>query len=81
MGKRKWGPELSRKNSQRASHSELLQKPPFRAEKIGDKTDRVPWEDVVAKMKQFQEEHQIPIFCSIITWCSYTMEWCMCRRF
>lgn len=64
MGKRKWRPELSRKNSQRPSHSELLQKPPFRAEKIGDKPDRVPWEDVVAKMKQIQEEHQIPIFAA-----------------
>lgn len=64
MGKRKWRPELSRKNSQRPSHSELLQKPPFRAEKIGDKPDRVPWEDVVSKMKQIQEEHQIPIFAA-----------------
>lgn len=48
----------------RPQKNEMYKKPPFRAEKIGDKPDRVSWEDVMAKMKQIQEEHQIPIFAA-----------------
>ena len=48
----------------RPPKNEMYKRPPFRAEKIGDKPDRVSWEDVMAKMKQIQEEHQIPIFAA-----------------
>ena len=48
----------------RPPKNEMYKKPPFRAEKNGDKPDRVSWDDVMAKMKQIQEEHQIPIFAA-----------------